>query len=153
MLFFIQELNKTMHTSTTSQTTTSKTTTQQTTHTTAAISTLSTSNDAATTTTQPGKQNFYFMWKRQKLLFKSSYFNSFILCDIELTTVTTDKSEMTCDCSGTEIKSTGGFAEQYSRYIGQWRYIYDYNGEPLYRCIKDCQNLSDKLVWHSIHQL
>ena len=61
MLFFIQELNKTMHTSTTSQTTTSKTTTQQTTHTTAAISTLSTSNDAATTTTQPGKQNFYFM--------------------------------------------------------------------------------------------
>ena len=64
--------------------------------------------------------------------------------------MTTDDSEMTCNCAATEIISNGGFAEEYTRYMGQWRYMYDYNDEPLYRCIKDCQNLSDKLVSHSI---
>ena len=71
MMFFIQELNKTLHTSTTSKPTTSQTTTEHTTHTTAAISTLSTSINAVTTTTQPGKKLLFYA-DTSKILFTLS---------------------------------------------------------------------------------
>ncbi len=52
-----------------------------------------------------------------------------------------------CDsCASAELVSEGGFADEWSRYIGTWDKKGLYNGKAFYQCISDCEGLDDQLV-------
>ena len=56
------------------------------------------------------------------------------------------KEDTTCDCTETVIVSEAGFAEKFPRYLGTWYKVGTYHEMPMYRCVTDCQALSDKMV-------
>ena len=52
-----------------------------------------------------------------------------------------------CDeCPTTMLKTEGGFAEKYPRYVGTWNNVGTYREMPIYMCLFDCQALKDMMV-------
>jgi len=52
------------------------------------------------------------------------------------------------DCDNMQFSASGGLESEYSRYMGEWFKVGEYDGRPMYMCPGiDCQGLDNVMAW------
>ena len=51
-------------------------------------------------------------------------------------------------CDNMQFSASGGLESEYSRYMGEWFKVGEYDGRPMYMCPGfDCQGLDNVMAW------